>query len=139
MSILSLNTIPKFFTLFKKDINEIESVQRNFTGLICSRCNISNTSYNDRLIKLGLKSLEWREFDLFTHYKVIIGNYKVFFSQFFSFSHNKYQLGGKNKKIKCKHNFNNLQWQGSFFHRAKTMWNMLPQDVLLCQRMENFR
>ena len=84
-------------------------MQRNFTRLICSRCNISDTSYNDRLVKLGLKSLEYRrwEIDLFTLYKIINGNYKVFFSQFFSFSHKKYHLRGNNRKINRKHNFNN--------------------------------
>ena len=40
---------------------------------------------------------------------------KIFFSQLFSFSHNKYQSRGNNRKIKCKHNFNNSQWQDSFF------------------------
>ena len=53
----SLNTIYKFGHPFKKVINKFESVQRNFTGLICSRSNISHSSYNDRLAKLGLRSL----------------------------------------------------------------------------------
>ena len=71
----------------KKYINKVESVQRNFTRLICSRCNISNTSYNDRLVKLGLKSLEYRrwEFDLFTLYKITNGNYKALYRQFLVF------------------------------------------------------
>ena len=47
---------PKLEYNTKKDINKIESVQSNFTRFICSR-SISNTSYSDRLIKLGLKSL----------------------------------------------------------------------------------
>ena len=88
----------------KKDINKIESVQRNFTRLICNRCNISDSSYNERLVKLGLRSLEYRrwEFDLFMLYEIINGKYKAFFSQFFSFSHNKNQLRGKTKKKKVK-------------------------------------
>ena len=62
-----------------------------------------------------------------------------FFSHFFSFSHIKYHLIGNNLKIKCKDNFNNSQWQGSFFHRTKTMWKKLPQDVVPCERGEHFR
>ena len=125
----------------KKDINKIESVQRSFTRHICSRCNISYTSYNDRMIKFGLKSLEYRrwEFDLLILYKIINGKYKSFFDQFFNFSQNKYQLRGNNLKIKCKHDFQNSQWQGAFFHRAKAMWNRLPQDIVSCERVEQFR
>ena len=83
----------------KKDINKIEPVQRNFTRLICNRCNISDSSYNERLVKLGLRSLEYRrwEFDLFMLYEIINGKDKAFFSQFFSFSHIKYQLRRNNK------------------------------------------
>ena len=70
---------------------------------------------------------------------MIYRNIRVFFSQFFIFFNNKYQLRGNNRNIKFKHNFNNTKWQGSFFHRAKTMWNKLPQDVVSCERVENFR
>ena len=125
----------------KKNINKIESVQRNFTRLVCNRCNIPNNSYSDRLIKLGLKSLEYRrwEFDLVTLYKIINGEYKVFFNEFFSFSQNGYGLRGNNKKIKCKHDFKNSQWENLFFHRTKIMWNKLPQDVVSCGKVEHFR
>ena len=116
-------------------------MQRNFTRFIFSRCNVSNTSYNNRLVKFGLKCLKYRrwEFDLFTLYKIINGKYKVFFRKLFSFSHNKYQLRGNHKKIKFKHNFNNSHWLSSFFYRAKTMWNKLLQDVVSCERVEYFR
>ena len=40
-------------------INKIESIQRNFTRFLCS-CNISHSSYKNRLVKLVLKSLEYR-------------------------------------------------------------------------------
>ena len=100
-------------------------MQRNFTHFVCNRCNIPNKSYSDRLIKLGLKSLEYRrwEFDLVTLYKIINGEYKVFFNEFFSFSQNGYGLRGNNKKIKCKHDFKNSQWENLFFHRTKIVWN----------------
>ena len=94
---------------------------------------ISKASYNDRLVKLGLKSLEYKrwKFDLFTLYIIINGIFKVYFGSIF---HNKYYLRG-NRRKKSKHNFNNSQWQGSFFHRAKTMWNKLPQDVVSCENI----
>ena len=42
-------------------------------------------------------------------------------------------------KIKCKHDFQNSQWQGAFFHKEKVMWNTLPQDIVSCEGVENFR
>ena len=94
----------------KKGINKIESVRRNITRFICNRCNIPNKSYKDRLIKLDLKYGRW-EFDLLTVYKTINGEYKVFLKQFFSFSQNNYELRENNKKITCKHDFKDSQWQ----------------------------
>ena len=116
-------------------------MQRKFTRFVCNRCNISNTSYNDRLIKLRLESLEYRrwQFDLITLFKIINGKYKEFFNQFFVFSQNKYNLRGNDKKIKCKYNYNNSQWQNSFFCRTINMWNRLPQNVVSCGRVEHFR
>ena len=62
-----------------------------------------------------------------------MANIKIFFNQFFSFSHNKYQLREYNLKIKFKHDFKNSQWKGTFFHRTKVMWNRLPQDIVSCE------
>ena len=44
----------------KTSIKSIESVQKVFTGRACIRCNISFSSYCNRLYKLNLKSLEYR-------------------------------------------------------------------------------
>lgn len=69
---LEYNT-PIWSPYLKKDINYIESVQRKYTRLIFNRCNISYTSYLDRLTKLNIKSLEYRrlEFDLITFFKLV--------------------------------------------------------------------
>ena len=55
-----------------------------FFRFMRNRYNISNTLYNDILVKLALKPLEYkkREFDLFTLYKNINGKHKVFFFSF---------------------------------------------------------
>ena len=68
-----------------------------------------------------------------------MANIKVFLTSFFSFSQNENQLRGNNFKIKFKHDFQNRQWQGAFFHRAKAMWNRLPQDIVSCEKVEHFR
>jgi len=61
---LEYNT-PVWSPYLQKDIISIESVQRNFTKMICNHCNISYSSYPDQLNKLNIKSLEYRrlEFD----------------------------------------------------------------------------
>ena len=125
--------------VIKKVVNKIETIQLKFTRLIFNRCNISNISYKERLTKLGLKSLEDRrwEFDLITLFIIINGKHKVFFDQFFSFYQKSYVLRGNNKKITCKHNFKNSQWQNSLFHRTMILWNKLPKDVVSCERVEH--
>ena len=50
-----------WYPLLKKEIIKIESVERKFTHFIFDHCKIPNTSYNDRLIKLDLKSLKYRK------------------------------------------------------------------------------
>ena len=81
--------------LFKKYIIKIEPVQRNFTRFV----NISNTSYKDRLVKLGFESLEYRiwQFDLVTLFKILNGKYREFFNNFFIFSQTKYNFRGNDK------------------------------------------
>ena len=40
-----------------KDINQLEPIQRKSTRIIFNHCNISYTSYIDRLTKLNMKTL----------------------------------------------------------------------------------
>ena len=92
-------------------IFRIKSVQRNFTRFVCNKCNISNTSYKDRLVRLRLEPLENRrwQFDLMTLSLTVNGKCKEFFNQFFVVSQTNYNLRGNDKIIKCKYNFNNNQ------------------------------
>ena len=56
---LKLNTIPQYGPLIKKNIiNKLSLFKIN--NFFCNRCNISNTSYKDRLVKLGMEYLEYR-------------------------------------------------------------------------------
>ena len=78
----------------KNDAIKIESAQRNFTRSVCNKCNISYTSYKNRLVKLGLEFLEYRkwQFDLITLLKIVNGKYEEFFNQFLVFSQTDYNL-----------------------------------------------
>ena len=59
--------------LYKKDIKAIENVQRRATKLVHS---IKHLSYQERLKKLGLPSLEYRQerADLIEVYKIMNSN-----------------------------------------------------------------
>ena len=63
----------------------IEKVQRRYTKRLHS---LEHMSYSDRLLKLGLPSLELRRLhlDLVYCYKMVFGVVKLKFSDFFEFS-----------------------------------------------------
>ena len=65
--------------------------------------------------------------------------YKVFFDQFFKFCQKNYVLRRNDWKITLKHDFLNGQWQNSYFHRTLILWNKLPEEVVLFEKVENFR
>ena len=54
---LEYNT-PVWSPYLLKNVNKIESVQRNYTKRICRRCGINFSSYEDRLNILNLNTLE---------------------------------------------------------------------------------
>ena len=45
----------------------------------------------------------------------------------------------KHKQIATKYHFNNIQWQNYFFYLSKNSWNKLPNELVLCQNVEQFR
>lgn len=132
---------PIWSPYLKKYINYIESVQRKYTRLIFNRCNISYTSYLDRLTKLNIKSLEYRrlEFDLITFFKLVNGETTINIQSIFEPYRTKYSLRGNSKKFTCKHHFNNEAWHNSFFYRSVEIWNKLPNELVSCKKVEEFR
>lgn len=113
------------------DIKKIESVQKRFTKQACNRSNIPFTSYQDRLYKLDLKSLEYRRiyFDLLLIYKIINGLSDMNFEDYFVFRKKSYVLRGNSRKIDTLFFFKTPQWRNSFFTRAVKYWNSLPDKT----------
>ena len=108
----------------KTDIFKIERIQKSFTRKAFLRCNIRFSSYQDRLDKLGIKSLQYRRitFDLILIYKIIYGYSDIKFGDYFSFKQNMYNLRGNTMKIELRSDFKNknlLQLYHCFFNRAK--------------------
>ena len=124
----------------KKDVYKIECVQKQFTRWAFLRCGIPFTSYEDRLAKIGLQSLEDRRIrsDLKLMFRIVYGLVDLKFDDFFCFNHSDYQLRGNRIKIFPKARFSNTQWNGSFFVRGPKFWNVLPHDIVSSITFQTF-
>ena len=93
----------------KKDTAVIESVQKNFSRVICVRCNISFTSNANCLRKLNRKSLEYRRVvaDLNLMYKICHILTNLAFSDFFVYRTSVYSLRQHNWTIQSISNTTN--------------------------------
>ena len=114
-----------------KDITKLENIQRAFTKFACLRCSIPFTSYKDRLIKLNLKTLEYRRavFDLIILFKIVNGQSNLKFSDYFVTRMSPYHLRGGSSRIDSIAQFKTNQFQKSFFSRVPSLWNTLPNDI----------
>jgi hypothetical protein len=123
------------------NIKKIERVQKFFTKQACIRSNIPNTSYQDRLLKLDLKSLEYRRinFDLLLIYKIINGLSDLDFEEYFVFRKRSYVLRGNTRKIDTLHSFKTSQWNHSFFTRVVKYWNTLPDEIASSNTLQSFK
>ena len=124
------------------DIKEIESVQRIYTRKVFQRCNLSFSSYADRLTKIKLESLYSRRIknDLILVYKIIHNLIDVEFANFFQFSHfgnhslrrHSQNLSRQNiSKTTCRRNF--------FSHRVVHHWNQLSQTLISSPSLSSFK
>ena len=95
-----------------------------------------------------MKSLTYRkwEFDLLTFNGIINGKYKVFITNFSVFpiiniSYRKIieKLHSVFKSTIINIILTTVSGKTLFFHRAKTMWKKLPQDLVRCAKLENCR
>ena len=125
----------------KKDINKIESIQRCFTRQAFLRSGIPFTSYSDRLIKLNLKSLQYRRvvFDLILIFKIINGLSDLHFDDYFIFRSIPYSFRGNNRKIDTKYKSKDPQWSNSFFSRITSIWNSIPDHISSCSSLRQFK
>ena len=126
----------------KADIKDIESVQRNFTRKVCIRSNIGFSSYNERLNKLGMESLEVRRIknDLVFLYKILHNYVDIDFYTFFqinSFSghnlrrHSLHITRQKTSKTNIRAHF--------YSHRVVKYWNMLPNETVCSETLAIFK
>ena len=137
---LDYNT-PVWSPHLQQDINAVESVQRRFTKTICRRCNIPFTSYEDRLFKLDILSLENRRIqnDVILLFKILHGLSDISFNKFFKLQISNYSLRGPSSKIIPVQTFNNTLWKNSFFERAPRYYNKLPSEISSAKSLNVFK
>ena len=115
----------------------LEQIQRWATKLVQG---LKNTSYEDRLKKLGLYSLERQRLrgDLIEMFKIITGRENVDYRQFFTLAPTHYNNEGHSlhlyvtrSKLRVRQNF--------FSQRAVNGWNGLPQSVVDATSVNMFK
>ena len=122
---------------FKKDIECLEQVQRRATKLISS---FKNVSYEDRLRKLKLTTLEKRRLrgDLIETFKLITDRENVDKHQFFDICTSAYKSRGHQYKLSVKRN--RLTTRTAFFsQRVVSSWNRLPESVVTATSVNMFK
>ena len=118
------------------------ALQRIYTRKVFQRCNLSFSSYADRLTKIKLESLYSRRIknDLILVYKIIHNLIDVEFANFFQFSHfgnhslrrHSQNLSRQNiSKTTCRRNF--------FSHRVVHHWNQLSQTLISSPSLSSFK
>ena len=123
----------------QKDIDLVERVQRYFTKKICLKCNIQFKSYEDRLYKLNLHSLQYRrlETDLIMVFKIINGLVDLPMNQFFHFYKSPYTT--RRHKFCLAQNISKTEIQkGLFANRIVPVWNKLPNYMFTPNTLSSF-
>ena len=121
----------------KKYMNKIENVQRKFTKHIKG---LSNVPYEERLQKINLPSIEYRQLrgDMIQVYKIAHNYYdKASVESLFDFSTNK-RLRGHNFKI-VKTFTNKSKYHKFFTNRVVNRWNTLPTHIVNSKTINDFK
>ena len=140
--IVEYNT-PVWSPYLSNDTSKIESIQRSFTRKAFLRCGIPFTSYEDRLDKLQLDSLEKRRLlnDLYLMFKIMNNLCSIPFDTYFSLINSPYNLRRNSLQIDTKYKLKSktLQWSEMFFNRVVKLWNGLPDNVVTAPNLNTFK
>uniref|UniRef100_A0A6I8QAX7 Reverse transcriptase domain-containing protein n=1 Tax=Xenopus tropicalis TaxID=8364 RepID=A0A6I8QAX7_XENTR len=122
--------------VLKKDINELERVQRRATKLVKG---MEDLSYEVRLSRLGLFSLEKRRLrgDMITLYKYIRGDYRQLGDVLFSHKNNQRTRGHPYRLEEQSFHLKQRRW--FFTVRAVRLWNALPSDVVMADSVNAYK
>ena len=121
---------------FKYDIETVERVQRRFTKRLPG---FQHLSYEDRLSRLHLPSLELRRIhaDLVMCYKIIFGYMKVDVNELFELNNVKVTRG---HAYSLRKRFCRSSARSSFFaDRVINIWNFLPPNTVNFNSLASFK
>ena len=121
----------------RKNINEIEKIQKSYTKHIFQ---VKHLSYEQRLERLNLPSLEYRRFrgDLIQTYKIARNLYdKESVETLFKFKEDD-RLRGHKYKV-TKYYFNKVQFKHFFTNRVSNHWNNLPSHIVEAESLNVFK
>ena len=122
--------------IFRKDILEIEKVQRRATKLVAV---IKDLPYEQRLRELKLPTLSYRRkrSDIIEVFKIMKGFDKIDMNQFFTLNKREGSRGHTLKLVKPRA-ISKLR-QHSFSNRIINIWNSLPQNVIDAESINSFK
>ena len=121
----------------KKYMTKVENVQRKYTKHVKG---LNKLTYEERLIKLQLPSLEYRQIrgDMIQVFKIAHNYYdNVTTKNLFKFSDNQ-KLRGHNFKI-IKQRTNKTKYANFFTNRIVNRWNKLPSEIVNAKSINNFK
>ena len=78
-------------------------------------------------------------FDLILMYKSINHLSDLKFDQYFVKINSGYSLRSHCFQIKPKFHFNSSQWLNSYFGRVPGLWNSLPNELVICSKLDEFK
>jgi hypothetical protein len=118
------------------DIDLLENVQRNFTKRLQG---MEEVSYEERLLKCGLESLELRRLrkDLALCYQIVNGLISLEFKHFFMPDPN-CKTRGNRQKLKIPKLSHSTARTNFFAVRIVPVWNSLTDEIILCGNYHNF-
>ena len=118
-----------------QDIGMLEKEQRRATKMVYG---LRDLTYEQRLSRLGLTTLETRRLrgHLIEAFKIIKGFDNVDYLKFFHLSTT--GLRGHNLKL-FKPSFKSHVEKHAFSNRVIDSWNRLPEDIMACDSLDNFK
>ena len=120
----------------KKDIIEIEKIQKRMTKLVPE---LSNLPYKVRLQRMNLTTLEYRRkrADIIQIFRIAKGIDNLNFQDFFEVDTNRRTRGHRLKIRKTHCNTNKKLC--AFPQRAINNWNLLPSEAIDCNTLNSFK
>ena len=120
----------------QKDIDLIEKIQHRATKMIGA---LKNNTYEERLTILGLTTLETRRIrgDLIEVFKIFKGFEDISWMDFFELAKTSQLRGHRLKLFRRRSTLDVRKY--SFSQRIIDEWNKLPEELINCNTVSNFK